>query len=449
MKIGMVTEFYYPHRGGISEHVRSLSLELMRRGHEVIVITGGLPAGLVEPGPPVMRLGRSMPIRYNGSLSRVTVGVGLERGVRGLLRDERFDLLHLHNPLMPLLPYLALRHARCPVVATLHSGYPRDRWAELFRGPLRRLLGRATLLLPVSGSARRAAEPFFPGDYRVIPNGVDFEFFAAARPGADGRVIAHRPAGEDRIVPLRPAAEDRGVAHRPAIIPEDFPVAKVDRERTGQYPQRILFVGAAVPRKGLAVMLDAYRLLRHRRDRLELWVAGDGPLLARVRRSVPESLRGEVRFLGSCDRRALRACHSHADLFCAPSLGRESFGMVLLEAMAAGVPVIASDIDGYAEVVEPGVDGLLVSPGDPAALAGAMDYLLGDPALRLRLVRAGRRKAANLRWERVAGAVEAAYLDACGLPRVLESTDLVAPDESASLWVTVPGLKGDREGNSE
>jgi phosphatidylinositol alpha-mannosyltransferase len=433
MNIGMVTEFYYPHRGGISEHVRSLSLALMRRGHKVTVITGGMPAGPMEPGPPVLRLGRSVPIHYNGSVSRVTIGVGLEPAVRGILRDGRFDLLHLHNPLMPTLPYLALRHAACPVVATLHSGYPRDRLAEFFRGPLRRLLDRASLLLPVSGSARRAVEPFFPGNYRIIPNGVDFEFFAGARP----------------------AAPDRPIASSPAEIPDDFPVPRVSSEKGEIFPQRILFVGAAVRRKGLPVMLEAYGLLRDRRRGIELWVAGDGPLLAQARRSVPERLRGEVRFLGSCDRRTLRACHALADLFCAPSLGRESFGMVLLEAMAAGVPVIASDIDGYAEVVDPGVDGLLVSPGDPVALAGAMDYLLGDPGLRSRLVRAGRRKAAGLRWERIAGVVEAAYQEACGRPRAEEPVGIPASpaggtaDESASLRVTVLGMKDLREGSSD
>jgi phosphatidyl-myo-inositol alpha-mannosyltransferase len=424
MKIGMVTEFYYPHRGGISEHVRSLSLALTGRGHTVTVITGGMPAGPMEPGPPVVRLGRSVPIHYNGSLSRITVGAGLPRAVRGALRDGRFDLLHLHNPLMPTLPYFALRHATCPVVATLHSGYPRDRLAELFRGPLRRLLDRASLLLPVSGSARLAVEPFFPGRYRIVPNGVDFEFFASAR--------ATEPA-----------------LARPLDIPGEVPAERVPPDQAGVLPQRILFVGAAVPRKGLPIMLEAYRLLRTRRQGLELLIAGDGPLLAGVRRAVPERLRGEVQFLGSCDRRALRACHAQADVFCAPSLGRESFGMVLLEAMAAGVPVIASDIDGYAEVVDPGVDGLLVSPGDPVALAAALDYLLGDPGLRSRLARAGCRKAASLRWDRIADAVEAAYLEACGLPCAEEPIGIPIPGEPASLRVTVPGMKGMREGTSD
>jgi phosphatidyl-myo-inositol alpha-mannosyltransferase len=419
MKIGMVTEFYYPQRGGISEHVRSLSLELARRGHEVTVITGGMPEGPMEPGPPVLRVGRSLPVRYNASLSRVTVGCGLGRAMRGILREEDFDLLHLHNPLMPMLPHLALRNARCPVVATLHSGYPRDRWVELLRSPLRHLLDRATLLLPVSGSARRSVEPFFPGNYRIIPNGVDFEFFAGARPGAPDAAMK---AGPDPAFTGMPAGEGSGGA-----------------------PRRILFVGAAVQRKGLAVMLEAYSLLRGRRDRLELWVAGDGPLLAKARRSVPERLRGEIKFLGSCDRRTLRACHALADLFCAPSLGRESFGMVLLEAMAAGVPVIASDIDGYAEVVDPGVDGLLVGPGDPVALAGAMDYLLGDPVLRARLVRAGRRKAAGLRWERIGEVVEAAYLEARGLPPGQAGTQAVSQVAAASATSLGGSL---REGKS-
>ena len=433
MNIGMVTEFYYPHRGGISEHVRSLSLALMRRGHTVTVITGGMPAGQMEPGPPVSRLGRSVALHYNGGVSRVTIGVGLERAVRGVLRDGRFDLLHLHNPLMPTLPYLALLHAACPVVATLHSGYPRDRLAEIFRGPLRRMLDRVSLFLPVSGAARRAVEPFFPGNYRIVPNGVDFEFFAEARP----------------------STTDRPTTSCQVEIPDDVPVPEVRPEQAGISPQRILFVGAAVPRKGLSVMLEAYRLLRDRRRGLELWVAGDGPLLARARRAVPERLRGEVRFLGSCDRRTLRACHALADLCCAPSLGRESFGMVLLEAMAAGVPVIASDIGGYAEVVDPGVDGLLVSPGDPESLAGAMDYLLGDPGLQSRLVRAGRRKAAGLRWERIASVVEAAYQEARGLPCGGEPAGIPAlpagdaADELASLSVTVLGMKSLRGDSSD
>lgn len=433
MNIGMVTEFYYPCRGGISEHVRSLSLALTRRGHTVTVITGGMSTGPMEPGPPVVRLGRSVALRYNGSVSRITVGAGLGRAVRAVLRDGRFDLLHLHNPLMPTLPYLALRHAACPVVATLHAGYPRDRLAELFRRPLRRLLDRASLLIPVSGSARRSVEPFFPGNYRIIPNGVDYDYFAAARPAGSGRANA---AG-------------------PVEFPDGLPPPGPGPEPADCAPQRILFVGAAVPRKGLPIMAEAYGLLRDRRRGLELWVAGDGPLLASVRRSVPPRLRGEIRFLGSCDRRTVRACHSLADLFCAPSLGRESFGMVLLEAMAAGVPVIASDIDGYAEVVDAGVDGLLVSPGDPVALAGAMDYLLGDPGLRSRLVRAGRRKAAGLSWERIAGVVETAYRDACGLPCVEAPAAIPAlpaggtADDPAAPRIAVPGMKSVRDGNSD
>jgi phosphatidyl-myo-inositol alpha-mannosyltransferase len=427
MKIGMVTEFYYPHRGGISEHVRSLSLELMRRDHDVTVITGGMPASSMEPGPPVIRLGRSVPIRYNGSLSRITVGAGLGRSLRSVFRTERFDLLHVHNPLMPTLPLLTFRHARCPVVATLHSGYPRDRWVELFRWPLCRLVERAGFLLPVSVSARRAVERVFPANYRIVPNGVDFEFFASARPG--------RPEPS-------PVATDPETSAGEAE-PATRPPRALDR------PQRILFVGAAVPRKGLGVMLEAYSTLRGRRNGLELWVAGDGPLLARARRSVPERLRGEIRFLGSCDRRALRACHAVADLFCAPSLGRESFGMVLLEAMASGVPVIASDIDGYSEVVDPGVDGLLVSPGDPVALAGAMDYLLGDPTLRARLVRAGRRKAAGLRWERVAGVVEGIYFEACGRPTSVKTESVPEPGETASMRVAVADFHDAPDGSSD
>jgi phosphatidylinositol alpha-mannosyltransferase len=430
MKIGMVSEFYYPHRGGVSEHVRSLSIQLQRRGHEVTVITGGMREGPMEPGPPVIRLGHSVPLRYNESLSRVTLGPRLGRSVRETLHAERFDVVHVHNPLMPGLAHHALRHAACPIVATMHSGYPRDRWSEMFRAPLRRLLQRATILLPVSGAARRTAERVFPGNYRVIPNGVDFEFFSSARPSVEDLVAAPRrePATEA-------AGSPGGIGPRSG--------------RSGSAHRRILFVGAAVPRKGLPVMLEAYGFLRSRHENLELWVAGDGPDLPRARRAVPEHLQGEVHFLGSCDRQTLRGCYALADIFCAPSLGRESFGLVLLEAMAAGVPVIASDIDGYAEVVDPGVDGLLVTPGDPVAVAGAMDYLLGDPALHDRLVRAGRRKAAGLRWERVAGAVEAAYREACGLRGAVETPSPSVLEPAPSLSARDSARKGPLLTNSD
>jgi len=474
MKIGMVSEFYYPHPGGISEHIRCLSRELARRGHDVVVITGSMPPGGMEPGPRTVRLGRSVPLRYNAGLSRVTVGRRLGAALRRTLREERCDLLHVHNPLMPVLPLLALEAAESPVVATLHSGYPRDRLAELFRRPLQRRLERASFLLPVSHAAWRAVEGIFDRPWRIVPNGVDAAFFAPDRIGSTGAppTGAPRPSSLHLGVPdpglpdpgvPRPGLPDLGLpdpgvpdpglpdlglsqpglpdpgeplpdARRSGIPLPDVrrsgerlsdvwlpdarvPDARLDHAHLpgARRPSRILFAGAVVPRKGLDVMLAAFDLVCARRGDVELWVAGDGPLLPRLRRAQRTRSARLTRYLGHCGREALRTALHAADLFCAPSLGRESFGMVLLEAMAAGVPVVASAIPGYDEVVEPGRDGLLVPPGDPARLATAIERLLDDAPARARLRAAGRAKAAEYAWLRIAERVEEIYLEALGV----------------------------------
>ncbi len=429
MKIGMVSEFYYPHPGGISEHIRCLSRELARRGHDVVVITGSMPPGGMEPGPRTVRLGRSVPLRYNAGLSRVTVGRRLGAALRRTLREERCDLLHVHNPLMPVLPLLALEAAESPVVATLHSGYPRDRLAELFRRPLQRRLERASFLLPVSHAAWRAVEGIFDRPWRIVPNGVDAAFFAPDRIGSTGAP----PTGAPHPGSLHLGVPDLGLPDPGGLLPDvrrsgerlsdiwlpgaRVPDARLDHAHLpgARQPSRILFAGAVVPRKGLDVMLAAFDLVCARRGDVELWVAGDGPLLPRLRRAQRTRSARLTRYLGHCGREALRTALHAADLFCAPSLGRESFGMVLLEAMAAGVPVVASAIPGYDEVVEPGRDGLLVPPGDPARLAAAIERLLDDAPARARLRAAGRAKAAEYAWLRIAERVEEIYLEALGV----------------------------------
>ena len=209
MKIGVVSEFYYPLWGGVSEHIRAVAGELRRMGHEVVIVTGHMPGEQIDLGPRVVRVGRSVPVRYNNSLSRFSVGWRLGQRLEELLASEDFDLLHLHSPLQPTLTLLAMKRARCPVVATFHSYYPRDVLSELFQGPLSRLLAKVDTRIAVSPAARQAVEVLFPGDYRIVPNGVDYELFSAA-------------------------AGDRG--HLPGLDPDRL---------------RILFVGAMVKRKGL------------------------------------------------------------------------------------------------------------------------------------------------------------------------------------------------------
>lgn len=373
MKVGLISEFYYPLWGGVSEHIRSLGNALAARGHEVVVITSRMRGEATNAGPRVQRLGRSVPVRYNNSLSRLSVGWRLGAQLDALLAAEDFDVLHLHSPLQPTLTLLALARARCPVVATFHSYYPRDLLVQSFRGPLRRRLAAARLRIPVSQAALRPVERLFPGDYRIIPNGVDYALFAEAAPAA-----------------------------LPGLDPERL---------------RVLFVGAMVKRKGLPLLLASFARLAARREGVDLLVVGDGPDRARIEAALPAALAGRVHFLGAItDRARLAAVYAAADVFCAPSLGRESFGMVLVEAMAAGLPVVGFDIEGYRDVVSQGVDGLLVEAGNAEALAGALDYFLAHPEARRRYGARGRAKAAGLDWSEIARRVEAVYLEARGLP---------------------------------
>ncbi|MBN2170417.1 MAG: glycosyltransferase family 4 protein [Candidatus Krumholzibacteriota bacterium] len=375
MKIGMVSEFYYPQPGGISEHIRALSRELRLLGHEVAVVTSHISGEVPERDPRVLRLGRSLPLRYNGSLSRVTVGWRLGRRLDEVLERERFDLLHIHNPLMPTLPLMVTRRARCPVVATFHSYYERDLLTLLFHGHLERRLGRLAARVPVSPAARRAVEPHFPGAYRIIPNGVDYEFFAEAARRED-----------DCLAGLAPGS------------------------------LRLLFVGATVRRKGLPQLLDAFAVLRRRRRDVELIVVGDGPDRSRLQRRLPGPVREAVHFVGFVPRQKLAEYYASADVFCAPSLGRESFGMVLLEAMAAALPVVAFDIEGYRDVVRQGVEGLLVAPRDTAALARAVGWFLDRPEERAAYGSRGQARAHDLSWHAIARRLEDVYHEACGLP---------------------------------
>jgi phosphatidyl-myo-inositol alpha-mannosyltransferase len=375
LKIGMVSEFYYPQPGGVSEHIRSLSNELEILGHQVVVITSNLRGNVCEPGPRVVRLGRSLPVRYNGSLSRITVGRGLRRGLSRILEEEDPDLLHIHNPLMPTLPLLALHQARCPVVATFHSQFPRDLLLTLLRRPLEELFWKLQARMAVSLSAQRSVGRLFPGDYRVVPNGVDFDFISTA---------------------AAQARRERVTAPRKRL--------------------RVLFVGAMVPRKGLPCLLRAFERLAARRGDVELVVVGDGPALPAMRRLVPGEARALVRFAGSVSRTRLARYYATSDIFCAPGLGRESFGMVLLEAMAAGLPVVASDIEGFRNVLTHGQEGLLVPPNQPEVLARTLEELLDNPDDREEFGRRGRLTAARYRWSEIARQVAGLYLDCLDAP---------------------------------
>ncbi len=366
MKIALVSPYDYPYPGGVTEHVRSLAEQLMGRGHEVHVIAPSSTDPASLPSLPVVhRIGRVVPIPTNGSVARITLPLRGYLQVKELLTREAYDIIHLHEPMMPALPLTVLRHSQSINVGTFHAfGRTSLRYfyaKPMLHGFFRRLHAR----IAVSGPARDFVARRFPGDYRIIPNGIDYCRFATPR------------------TPL-PAYDDEALD--------------------------VLFVGRLEKRKGLEYLLRAWGLIRDTFPRARLLVVGGGGHRLENYAQYTES-RGwrEVVFAGYVSPDDLVRYYQTSDVFCAPSTGQESFGIVLLEAMAAGRPIVASKIPGYAEVVADGREGLLVPPKDPAALAVALTRLLADAELRRAMGARGRQKAADHDWSRIADQVLAVY----------------------------------------
>ncbi len=374
LKIGIVSPYGYPHPGGVNEHVR-FSYEAMRRlGHDVWIITSKYGKERENEGH-VIRLGTGWAFPANGSVGRVTLGWRFKQQARELLDSQRFDILHFHEPFVPFLSPTILEASRTVNIGTFHAfgGFSPSYWfGRRFAGDLAsRLHGR----IAVSGAARHFISRYFPGEYRIIPNGVDLDRFADAEP--------------------------------------------YEQLRDGTL--NILFVGRFEERKGLIHLLKAYHRLRKRHVDARLLIVGTGPKLREYRRYV--GLRGirDVEFLGRVSDDEKARYFASADIFCAPATGQESFGIVLLEAMAAGVPIVASDIHGYKQVVQRGVQGLLVEPRNARALAAALYTLATDADLRHRMGDAGRARAPEYSWDRVTERVIEFY-------REVRSASLAAGD---------------------
>lgn len=370
----MVTEFAYPLAGGVPEHVHFLSRELVRLGHDVTVVTGRLgrdtqahdSALQRAAGYRVARVGRSAPVYSNGSLARVSLGIGLKPRLRRILAE--MDVVHAQGLATPVLPLLALRASRAPVTTgTFHTYFDASgkRLYRLFFHYVRSALARMDRRIAVSQPCIDAIAPVFPGHFDIIPNGIDCEIF---RPLRDGEA---RPAG----------------------------------------PPRILFVGRFDPRNALDVLLAAAAILKSRGVDFAVDIVGDGP----TRQIYHRQARG----LGIEDRLTWHGLlvagrerlYREATVFAAPCT-KASFGVVLLEALASGTPVVCADNVGFREVIRDGVPGVFVPPRDPLALADALEAILADPALCTDWGRRGREDAERLyAWPAVARRVEALYED--------------------------------------
>jgi phosphatidylinositol alpha-mannosyltransferase len=378
VKIGIVSQSYYPRYGGVTEHVHNTAIELRRRGHQVTIITSHFRRGEAPSDPEVERIGYNLLIPFNGAFVDLAVGIRLRSQLRRLLKRHDFDILHTHAPLVPTLPLIAVETAECPQVGTFHTTSGPSRLIEAFLGPLAARMRRLDARIAVSETARDFAARYFPGEYLVIPNGVDTERF------------------------------------HPSVEP--FPEWR-DPDRVN-----VLFVGRLDPRKGVQVLLDALpELIARTGGRARLLVVGDSYLRGRFQASVAPAARAHVHFLGHVPGRDLPRWYATGDVFVSPALGHESFGIVLAEAMAAGRAVVASDIPGYRSVVQPGVNGVVSPPGDVPALAAAIAMLVEDPERRAALARSGRARALEFAWPHVTDRIEAVYRDVLARRRAVHS----------------------------
>jgi phosphatidylinositol alpha-mannosyltransferase len=362
LKIGIVSPYGFPHPGGVNEHVRHAYDELRSLGHDAWIITPKYGRERDSDGH-VIRVGTGWAVPSNGSVGRLTIGWRLRPRLRDLLAAHRFDVLHFHEPFVPFLGPAVLSESETVNIGTFHAfgGFSPSYWLgrHAAAGLAARLHGR----IAVSGAARHFIDRYFPGSYRIIPNGVEIEPYATAEP--------------------------------------------FEQLRDGTL--NILFVGRLEDRKGLSYLLRGYHRLRKRHVDARLIVVGSGPRLREYRRYVATRRIRDVEFVGHVPLEAKLRYYASADIFCAPSTGQESFGIVLLEAMAAGLPIVASDIHGYKNVVTRDQEGYLVEPKNPTAIAAALYKLAGDPDLRHRMGEAGRAKAPEYSWERVTQQVVAYY----------------------------------------
>lgn len=378
MKICIVTEYYYPLLGGISEHVHNTGLQLVRMGHEVWIITSNQVRleGRDEHWPDnsaftIVRIGRSWGAHWNGSVTNVTLGFkNLWTEMRAVMLRERFDIVHVHSPIVPTLPPIGILAAPCPSVATFHSYFGFSRYYWVLRHLLQRhFLDKLDGQIAVSQSCLRALQPYFHMNARIIPNGIDLDVFS---PDA----------------PTLPKYDDGKL--------------------------NLLFLSRLEPRTGIDLMLQAFEIIKRQQSDVRLVVVGDGPLRAEYEASVPREYAHDVDFVGPV--LAERPSYYRtADIYCAP-ISKASFGMTLLEAMASGTPIVATENDGYCDLLGP-EEGVLVPHGNPQQFADAILPLLADKDLRARMGQAGLAKAARFAWPKVTEQVVSYYEEILGRPR--------------------------------
>jgi len=367
LRVALICPYSLSVYGGVQLQVLGLARALRGMGVDARVLA---PCDGAPPEPGVTSVGSTLRVPTNGSIAPIASGKAVASRTLETLRAFGPDVVHLHEPLSPGANHAALVGTDLPAVGTFHAAHPgRNAWYDAFRLPLRRMVDRLAIRTAVSKEAQRNVEAF-GGLCEILPNGVDVATIAAAQP-------------------------------EPSSAPA------------------ILFIGRHEPRKGLGVLLDAFARLEH--DAV-LWVAGTGPETDALRTRVRSGGTSRVEWLGTISESDKARRLRGATVACFPSLEGESFGVVLLEAMAGGAAVVASDLVGYRDVARADHEALLVPPGDVGAFAAALDGLLGDPARRGKLVAAGTERAGEFSMTRLAEAFVERYETAAAAPTRTRTT---------------------------
>lgn len=365
MRIGMVCPYSFDVPGGVQSHILQLAEVMRARGHDVSVLAPSSPDA--ELPDYVVSGGKATPIPYNGSVARLRFGPAAHRMVKKWIAAGDFDVLHLHEPNAPSLSMLALQAAEGPMVATFHTSTTKSLWLSAFQGVLRPYHEKIVGRIAVSDLARRWQMEALGTDAVEIPNGVDVESFASA--------------------PLLPGYPKPG--------------------------RSVLFLGRfGEPRKGMAVLLAALPALVARFPEIEILIVGRGD--EDELRSRAGELASRLRFFGQVDDAQKASALRSADVYCAPHTGGESFGIVLVEAMAAGTAVVASDLDAFRRVLDDGKSGKLVPVDDPDALAEAVIEMLSDDVARQHYVDAAAVAVQRYDWSVVAGQIMRVYETVAG-----------------------------------
>jgi phosphatidylinositol alpha-mannosyltransferase len=366
MKIALVSPYDFSFPGGLTSHISQLAQQFIANGHEIKILAPFSPSMVRNLGLEVIPLGRPIPFPSGGSIARVSLSLWLLPRIRKILEKEKFDVIHLHEPMAPLLPLCILHTSTTINVGTFHAFHGSNRWYRLSHILLKKWANKLDGRIAVSPPALQHVSKFFPGEYKIIPNGIDVNHFA-----------------KDSLQPI-----------------QELQDGKVN----------LLFVSRLEKRKGLRYLLEAYSKVRWDFPNTRLIVVGPGTPDKLSYRVISErNLQDHVIFTGPVPYGELPRYYKTADIFCAPATGKESFGIILLEAMATSKPIVATRIEGFSSVLTHGHEAVLVPPKDTDSMADAISLLIRNPDLRDNLGNNGSKMSERYDWKVVAQEVFTYY----------------------------------------